>query len=129
MEPPQGRVFELNGVAYRPPPRPVVVVCIDGGDPAYLDSGSRDGIIPNIERFMNEGYNTIADSVVPSFTNPNNISIVTGSPPAVHGISGNYLLDPDTGAEVMMNDPKFLRSSSVLAEFSTKSTKVAAITA
>ena len=41
----------------------------------------------------------MADCVVPSFTNPNNISIVTGAPPSVHGICGNYLLDPDTGRE------------------------------
>ena len=34
-----------------------------------------------------------ADCVVPSFTNPNNLSIVTGAPPAVHGICGNYLYD------------------------------------
>ena len=31
--------------------------------------------------------------MVPSFTNPNNLSIVTGAPPAVHGICGNYFYD------------------------------------
>ena len=36
----------LNGVTYRWPSRPVAVVCIDGGDPEYIDSGVRDGIIP-----------------------------------------------------------------------------------
>ena len=66
---------------------------------------------------------------MPSLTNPNNMSIVTGGPASIHGISGNYFLDPETGAEVMMNDPEFLRSESVLAEFSQKGAKVVAITA
>ena len=124
-----GRSIDLNGVTYRWPLRPVVVVCIDGGDPAYIDRGLKDGIIPNIGRFMKEGFSAIAEGVVPSFTNPNNMSIVCGGPPSAHGISGNFFLDPETGAEVMMNDPKFLRSSSVLAEFSRNGGKVVAITA
>ncbi|MEE9250310.1 MAG: alkaline phosphatase family protein, partial [Alphaproteobacteria bacterium] len=121
--------IKLNGVTYRWPSRPVVVVCIDGGDPAYIEQGLKDGIIPYIERFMKDGFSAIADGVVPSFTNPNNMSIVCGGPPSAHGISGNFFLDPESGAEVMMNDPKFLRSSSVLAEFSRNGAKVVAITA
>ena len=84
------RAVTLNGVTYRWPRCPVVVVCIDGGDPAYFDQAGRDGIIPNVERFMAQGFGAVADGIVPSLTNPNNLSIVTGSPPAVHGISGNY---------------------------------------
>ena len=86
----------VNGVAYRWPSRPVVVVCIDGGDPTYFDQAQVDGIIPNVERFMESGFSAVADGVVPSLTNPNNLSIVTGSPPAVHGISGNFFLDQET---------------------------------
>ncbi|MAG37659.1 MAG: phosphonoacetate hydrolase [Dehalococcoidia bacterium] len=123
------RAVTLNGVTYQWPRRPVVVVCIDGGDPAYFDQAQRDGIIPNVERFMEHGFGAVADGIVPSLTNPNNLSIVTGSPPAVHGISGNYFLDPDTGAEVMMNDPGFVRSESLLAEFSQRKARVVAITA
>ncbi len=122
-------IVELNGITYRWPSRPVVVVCIDGGDPAYFERGLEDGLIPNTARFMNDGFSAIADGVVPAFTNPNNMSIITGSPPSVHGISGNFFLDPDTGAEVMMNDPRFLRSRSILAEFSRVGAKVVAITA
>ena len=54
---------------------------------------------------------------MPSFTNPNNLSIVTGAPPSVHGICGNYFWDRDAGAEVMMNDPKYLRAGTILAAF------------
>ena len=124
-----GRTVELNGVTYQWPSRPVVVVCIDGGDPAYFDQGLRDGVIPHTAGFMRDGFSAVAESVVPSLTNPNNMSIVTGGPASIHGISGNYFLDPDTGAEVMMNEPEFLRSDSVLAEFSKKGARVVAITA
>ena len=34
---------------------------------------------------------------MPSFTNPNNLSIVTGVPPSVHGICGNYFFDSRRG--------------------------------
>jgi len=122
-------IAQLNGRTYRWPARPVVVVCIDGSAPEYIRQGLRDGILPNIKGFMEAGFNAEADGVVPSFTNPNNLSIVTGSPPSVHGISGNFFLDPKTGAEVMMNDPVLLRSDTILAEFSRKGAKVAVITA
>ena len=123
------RAVSLNGVSYRWPSRPVAVVCIDGGDPAYFDQCLRDGIVPHIESFMKSGFSAVAEGVVPSLTNPNNMSIVTGSPQSVHGVSGNYFLDPETGAEVMMNEPEFLRSDSVLAEFSRQGARVVAITA
>ena len=100
----------LNGVSYRWPAQPVVVVCIDGGDPAYIEQGLRDGIIPNIARFMREGFSAIADGTVPSFTCPNNMSLITGAPPSVHGISGNYYLDVASREAVVMTDPELLRS-------------------
>ncbi len=121
-------VIEINGVNYRIPERPVVAVCVDGGDPAYFEQARRDGLIPNIARFMKSGFNGLADCVVPSFTNPNNISIFTGAPPAVHGISANYFLDPQSGQEVQMTEPKFIRCPTILGELS-KVTTVAAVTA
>ncbi len=89
--------IELNGVDYAWPQRPVVVVCIDGGDPEYFEHGIKAGIIPNIERFMKEDFYVVARGSMPSFTCPNNMSIVTGTEPEVHGISGNFYLDRATG--------------------------------
>jgi phosphonoacetate hydrolase len=66
---------------------------------------------------------------MPSFTNPNNISVITGVPPSVHGISGNFFLNPATGQEAMMDQPEFLRADSILATFSEHRAKVVAITA
>ena len=120
---------ELNGVTYRWPSRPVVVICIDGGDPAYFDRGVKDGILPNVARFMTRGFGAVADGDVPSFTCPNNMSIATGAPPAVHGISGNFYLDPDTGEAVVMTGPELLRSRTIMAEFSRHGARVVSITA
>ena len=119
----------LNQRIYACPRRPVVVICIDGCDPAYIKAGLAQNILPNIRRFLAQGFGTWADAVVPTFTNPNNLSIVTGSPPAVHGISGNYFLDPTTGRAVMMTDPRQLRSETLLARFSHTGAKVIVITA
>ena len=111
-------LVELNGITYKHKGRPIVVVCIDGGDPTYFEHGIANGILPNVERFQQTGFGVIAEGSMPSLTNPNNMSIVTGSPPAVHGISGNYFLDPDTGDAVMMNDPVHLRADTILECFS-----------
>lgn len=119
----------LNGVRYRWPKRPVVVVCIDGSDPAYFDRALKDGLIPNVARFMRDGFHTTAECVVPSFTCPNNVSIITGSPPSIHGISGNFFLDPATRKAVVMTGPELMRSSTILAAFSGAGAKVVSITA
>jgi len=119
----------LNGIRYRAPKRPVVVVCIDGGDPAYFARGLKDGIIPNVKKFMETGFSAVADGTVPSFTCPNNMSIVTGSPASVHGISGNFYLDTNTGEAVVMTGPELLRAGTILAAFSNSGAKVVSITA
>jgi phosphonoacetate hydrolase len=119
----------VNGRRYRLPARPVVVVCIDGSEPAYFEDALARGLLPHLARFRAQGWYGVADCVLPSFTNPNNLSIVTGAPPAVHGICGNFFLDPDSGAEVMMNDPRFLRAETILAALSRQGVRVAVVTA
>ena len=123
------QTLEVNARSYRWMNRPVVVVCVDGCEPAYLDAAVAAGIAPTLERMMKSGANLLADCVIPSFTNPNNLSIVTGAPPSVHGICGNYFFDRELGAEVMMNDPKYLRAGTVLAAFADAGAKVAVVTA
>jgi phosphonoacetate hydrolase len=119
----------LNGVRYRWPKRPVVVVCIDGGDPAYFDVALKDGIIPNIARLMKKGFSAVAQCVIPSFTCPNNVSIITGSPPSIHGISGNFYLEPETRKAVVMTGPELMRSTTILAAFARAGANVISITA
>ena len=121
--------LQLNEIEYTWPKKPVVVVCIDGGDPEYFDSGIEDGIIPNIEDFMKNGFYAVSKGSMPSFTCPNNMSIVTGSEPVTHGISGNFYLDRSTGEPVVMTGPELLRTCSIMSEFSRKGAKVVSITA
>ena len=101
--------MELNNINYSSPSKPLAVVCIDGGDPEYFQTGLQDGIIPNIARFMKEGFYQVARGSMPSFTCPNNMSIVTGSEPENHGISGNFFIDPETEDPVVMTGPELLR--------------------
>ena len=119
----------VNGTDYRWPECPVVAVCIDGGDPAYIEHGVAAGIIPNIERYMREGFHTVAHGTMPSFTCPNNMSIVTGRPASVHGISGNFYLDRETNQPVVMTGPELLKVRSVMSEFSRHGARVVSITA
>lgn len=119
----------VNGRTYRAPRGPVVVVCIDGCEPEYFDRAVAVGVAPAIKRFRERGVYRLARSVVPSFTNPNNLSIVTGVPPSVHGISGNYFYDAASGQEVMMNDPKFLRCPTLLAELAGAGAQAVVVTA
>ena len=124
-----GIPISVNGRDYAWPQVPLVVVCIDGSEPAYMDEAVAAGRMPWLTGVRENGTNRIADCVVPSFTNPNNVSIVTGTPPSVHGISGNFFYDPTTGEEVMMNDPKFMRCDTLLAKFADAGAKVVVITA
>ena len=124
-----GGDISVNGRTDRLPRQPVVVVCVDGSEPGYVERAVEAGRAPWFARVLKEGTNLVGDCVVPSFTNPNNLSIVTGRPPSVHGICGNYFLDPETGKEVMMNDPKFLRVETLFPAFQRAGCRIAVITA
>ncbi len=119
----------VNGRSYRWPERPTVVVCVDGCEPDYLNQAITAGSAPWMASLNGRGICLTADCVVPSFTNPNNLSIVTGTPPSVHGIAGNYFYDTEARAEVMMNDPKYLRVGTILAAFADAGAKLAVVTA
>ena len=123
------RAVEVNGRSYRLPRQPAVVVCVDGCEPDYIAQAVAAGCMPWMAGVLAGGASVIADCVVPSFTNPNNLSIVTGAPPAVHGICGNFLYDAENGVEVMMNDPKWLRAPTLLAALANAGCTVAVITA
>ena len=121
--------IELNGRQYRRPERPTVVICADGCDPSYLDAGLQAGVLPTISRCQKAGFYALCEAAMPTFTNPNNVSIVTGAPPSLHGISGNFYLDRETGAEVMMTEPELVRSDTLLALMSRAGVTTAAVTA
>ena len=119
----------VNGINYRWPLRPVVVVCIDGGDPAYLRQFLADGAIPNVARFVSEGFAAVVDGSMPSFTCPNNMSIITGTPTSKHGISGNFYLDTANWQPVVMTGPELLRGDTIVTKFAEAGARVVSITA
>jgi phosphonoacetate hydrolase len=118
-----------NGRSYAWPKAPTVVVCLDGSEPGYIEATIKSGRAPFFAKMLSDGANLRADCVIPSFTNPNNLSIITGRPPSVHGIAGNFFYDPVSQTEVMMNDPKFLRAPTILRTFHDAGAKVAMVTA
>jgi phosphonoacetate hydrolase len=120
-------LITVNGRSYRTRNVPVVGICLDGTDPTYLEAAS--GVMPNLTAMAAKGSRGVAQSVIPSFTNPNNIAMATGVPPSVNGICGNYYYDQVTGAEVMMNDPKYLRCSTIFSTFAEAGVPVAVVTA
>ena len=122
-------MLKVNNRSYRLPQQPTVVVCVDGCEPDYISQAVAHGKMPWMKRVLASGTALQADCVIPSFTNPNNLSIVTGAPPSVHGICGNYLYDVDSGTEMMMNDPKWLRAPTLLAALADAGKSVAVITA
>lgn len=126
---PNSTTFSCNGREYRTPAGPVVVACIDGFDPSYLEAASAEGRCPFLDRLTARYGLRTAASAMPSFTNPNNVSLITGVPPSRHGVAGNYALDTESGMPVMMNTPEFLRTGTILAAAHDAGSAVVAVTA
>ncbi|MFY2823880.1 phosphonoacetate hydrolase [Ruegeria sp. MALMAid1280] len=118
-----------NERVYPAPKVPAIAICLDGCEPEYLEVAIAKGLMPTLKRIRETGTDRLAHSVIPSFTNPNNLSIATGRPPIVHGICGNFLYDPETGEEVMMNDVRFLRAPTIFSQFYDAGYRVAMVTA
>ncbi|WP_316154297.1 phosphonoacetate hydrolase [Cupriavidus sp. BIC8F] len=121
--------IQVNGHHYQLPARPTVIVCIDGCEQEYINLAVQAGATPFFASLAKRGTVLTGDCVVPSFTNPNNLSIVTGVPPSVHGICGNFFYDTEAGAEVLMNDARYLRAPTVLAAAAQAGASVAVVTA
>ena len=124
------KIVSVNGRDYHWPTQPLVVVCIDGSEPDYIEQAIAAGVMPWTQKIVaGRGSDLRAHCVVPSFTNPNNISIVTGVPPEVHGICGNFYYDRENDREVMMNEPELLRTPTIFKAFQDAGAKIAVITA
>jgi phosphonoacetate hydrolase len=111
------------------PSRKVLFVSVDGFGPEYLTLSD----MPNLKAMIASGIYVEGADVIPSVTNVNNASIVTGSFPSEHGITGNYYYDPSTRAGTFMESPEFLlrptiferaRSSGIRSAFVTSKEKL-----
>ena len=121
--------FIVNGRTYSPPARPVVGICLDGSADEYLDAAMARGRLPNLQRMAVAGWRGLARGQMPSFTNVNNTSIVTGVPPSVHGVGGNYFYDTSVGEVVMTNSASYLRADTIFPAAQRAGRKVAVVTA
>lgn len=126
---PSSDAIRVNQRSYRLPRVPTVIVCIDGCEQEYINQAVQAGVAPFFAGLATRGSVLSGDCVMPSFTNPNNLSIVTGAPPSVHGICGNYFFDAERNEEVLMNDARYLRAPTVLAQLAAAGQKVAVVTA
>jgi len=119
--------MEINNRNYPKQKKTIIGICMDGTSYPYYEQAK--DVMPNLQRFIKEGSFGMVKSVIPSFTNPNNMAIVTGVPPSVNGICGNFYWDTELQEEVMMNDPKYLKVPTILSELSQNDHKVAVVTA
>ena len=88
----------------------IIVICVDGFDPEYFDVIDT----PNIDRLIqNGGFYCIGKSMWPSVTNVNNVSILTGEYPSVHGICSNYRYLQETGEEIYMESSEYILSPTI----------------
>jgi phosphonoacetate hydrolase len=121
--------FSVNGKTYKPAAQPIVVICVDGSADEYYNATLAHDRMPNLKKMVTKGYRGLVRGALPSFTNVNNSSIVTGVTPAVHGICGNFFYDESRNQEVMMNSAEYLRSDTILAAAANAGRKVAVVTA
>ena len=89
--------------------RPIVIICIDGFDPEYLEAAG----MPNLREIGRKGFLTTGRSMMPSVTNVNNVSLVTASYPADHGICSNYRWDRETGEGDYLEAAENIRSQTM----------------
>lgn len=129
MKTPSTQPFVANNITYTPPANPIVVICADGSADEYYNTTLARDRMPNLKKMAAKGYRGSVRCALPSFTNVNNASIVTGVPPCHHGICGNFFYDEITGEEVMMNSSQYLRAETILAKAAAAGRKVAVVTA
>ena len=83
-----------------------LVFLIDGFDPDYIRSSD----LPNLARLGRAGALTLdGRGVMPSLTNVNHISLLTGTFPGRHGLCANFYYDRETGKEVFMDQVAFVQ--------------------
>ena len=90
--------------------RKAIVVCLDGCAPEYIQKSD----VPNIRNLCKHGYLVEnGHSIIPTVTNVNNVSIITGVYPEEHGITTNFHYDRSSGEEIYMESPDFIMTKTI----------------
>ena len=87
-------------------PHTTVIITVDGYDPEYVEACNA----PNLMALARQGFYRVGKSMMPSVTNVNNVSIVTGKYPSEHGISSNYRMVRETGEDIYMESGEYILS-------------------
>jgi len=85
-----------------------ILVCLDGCGPDYIEKSD----VPNIRKLCRNGYYVKGKSVIPTVTNVNNVSIITGVYPEKHGITSNFYYN-ELGQEVYIESPEFIMTKTI----------------
>lgn len=102
-----------------------LIVCLDGTGPEYLSHSS----VPALNALGEQGWRTVGQSAIPAVTNVNNVSIVTGGPPSLHGITANYYYDRSTGQGIFMEAADYILAPTIFEAASRAGRRSVLITA
>ena len=102
-----------------------VLICVDGLDPEYLAACET----PRLDELGRRGLSTVGRCMMPSVTNVNNVSVVTGLYPESHGISSNYRLVRETGEEIYMESGEYILSPTLFQKAASLGMRSALVTA
>jgi phosphonoacetate hydrolase len=105
--------------------RRILIVMMDGFDPAYLQASD----MPNTKRMIADGFYKTVQGVMPSVTNVNNTGICCGGPPSLHGITANSYFDLQTKKEEYMDKASMVLAPTVFQRAAPHGFKSALLTA
>lgn len=107
-------------------PGQVLMFLVDGFDPAYVQPAR----MPRLAGLMKAGAATLdGRGVLPSLTNVNHVSLLTGTYPARHGLSTNFYYDRATRTEVFMEQVSFVQEPLLFERLKTAGWSTALVTA
>jgi phosphonoacetate hydrolase len=88
------------------------MICLDGCAPDYM----RKSATPNIRSLCSQGRFERGNAMVPTVTNVNNVSLLTGVYPERHGITSNCYYDRERKTEVYMESAQDIRAVTIFEE-------------
>jgi len=104
--------------------RKILLICLDACSPEYLEFS----VLENINHLIENGFYIIGSSVIPTVTNVNNVSIITGEFPIMHGITGNYFYEYETDSFKYMESAEYLLCPTLLERAKEKGMSTALLT-
>jgi phosphonoacetate hydrolase len=102
-----------------------LLICLDGIGPEYLAASQT----PTLDELGRRGWRALGQGAMPAVTNVNNVSLVTGGPPALHGITANYYFDRVTRKSVYMESADFILAPTIFERAARQGRRSTVVTA